>query len=369
MADPKRIIHLISTSGNWEPFTRIVGLAAALREHGHSSVIAAPEHSRLREMAEGAGVEVLDYEPGRSINPLRWKELAAVVRKNDAGIVHAHDAGTASLVSRAGLFLDNPRIVVSRYDMEGGVSGTECGSKVDAVVCSSQKMADAYRAAGTAAEKIHVVFAGANLAIAERSEEGRADIRSFFREQYCPGNEKPLFIASIAPFDANGSQRELIEAMPEVLAALPQTHLFLMGEGADREELQRQIKLLAVSGEVTLLEPEKAYHRLLAAADLYVGWAKEDYAGIMVQTAMAAGRGTLLRDSGCSGELGEDGASAVFADGNSPDSLKNTLLAILGDRLRRERLGKQAKARAMQRFNARDCASALADIYSGMAKR
>lgn len=357
MPDPHRSIHLISASGNWEPFVRVASLAAALREEGYDSVVAAPDHTRLREMAEDAGVGVVDYAPERSLNPLRWKELAGVIKNSGAGIVHAHDADSAALLARAGMFLGEQKIVVSRYDTAGGLSGAEYGGKVGAVVCPSRTMADAYRAAGAAAEKVHVVFAGANLAVAARSEEERREIRGFFREKYCPGNAKPLFIVSIAPFDGNGGQQEIIEAMPDILAALPQAHLFLMGEGKNAGELQRQINLLAVAGEVTLLEPDKAYARLLAAADLYAAWAKDDVAGIMAQAAMAAGRGVVLREAGCYGELLESGTSG---------DLKGAVIALLGDRARREKLGKAAKTRAAQMFDAKACAARMAEIYGAL---
>ncbi len=367
MPDFKRSIHLISPSGNWEPFTRVVSLAAALRECGYSSAVAAPEHSRLREMAEGAGVDVLPLAVERSINPLRWKELAETVKASGAGIVHAHDADAAALVSRAGMFLQDQRIVTTRYDRAGGLSGAEYGGKAGAVACPSQALADAYTAAGAAPEKVHVVFAGANAAVAERLEEERADIRAFFRERHCPGKAKPLFLAAIAPFDDNGCQLEILEALPEVLAALPQAHLLLMGEGQAREELERRAKLLAVSGDVAFLEPDNAYPRLLAAADLYLAWAKDDQAGIMAQAAMMAGRGVLLRASGCHGELAENGVSAVYDEGVSVNSLKDAVLGVLGDRARREKLGKAAKARAAKLFDSKACAARMAEVYAGIA--
>lgn len=365
LGDPKRILHLISASGNWEPFTRVAGLAAAMREHGYSSAVAAPDHSRLWEMAEGAGVDVVDYTLERSLNPLRWKDLAAMIKASGAGIVHTHDADAAALVARAGLFLGNPGIVTSRYDMDGGVSGAEHGGKVNAVVCASQAMAEMYLAAGAPKEKVHVVYSGANEAVAARSEEERSGIRAAYRDQYCPDNEKPLFIVSIAPFTANGCQQDFLEAMPDILAALPQAHLFLMGEGPNRDELQRQMKLLAIKNEVTLLEPDKAYHRLLAAADLYVAWAKDDYAGLMAQAAMTAGRGVLLRNSGCHEELVESGVSGVLANaGSGADSLKTAALDILTNRSRREKLGAGAKRRAAQQFGSKACAAKLAEIYA-----
>ncbi len=364
MPDPKRVIHLISSAGNWEPFTRVANLAAALRAGGYASVVAAPDHSRLWEMAEGAGVEVAQYALERSLNPMRWKALADMIGRTGAGIVHAHDAEAAALVARAGVFLRGVRVVVSRYDLAGGIAGAEHGGRVRAVVCASRAMAERYAAAGAAPGKLHVVFAGANLTLAERAEEERAALRAALREAYCPGNEKPLFLVSIAPFDGRGGQGDLVEAMPEILAALPQARLFLMGEGPEREELRRRIKLLAVEGEVVLLDPDRAYHRLLAAADLYIAWEREAYAGLMLQDAMAAGRGVAARAGGCHGELIEDGESGVLAGGESVDALRDAVLELLSNRSRREKLGKRARERAAVLCNAAECAARVAGVYA-----
>lgn len=362
MSEQKKILHLVSADGNWEPFVRVTSLAAALREHGFATAVAAPNHSRLWELAEGAGVEVVAYTLERSINPLRWKEMATMIAGTGADIVHVHDPDSATLLSRAGMFMDKTDIVTSRYELQTPIAGAEYGGKVKAVACPSQTIADGFAKSGAPADKIHVVPGGVNMAMAERSEEERAAIRAFFRDTYCPEKEKPLFLVNMAPLDDVGSHRELLEAMPEILAALPQTHLFIMGEGPQLEELKRQRKITALKGDVTFLEPDKAFHRLLAAADIYVSWSRNDASGLMVQTAMAAGRSVVLRNSGCYGELIENGKSGIFA-AEGVDNLRDALLALLESRPRREKLGKQAKARAARLFDMKELAGKMAKIY------
>lgn len=366
MSDPAKILHLVSADGNWEPFAHITGLAAALREHGFATAVAAPDHSRLWELAEGAGVEVVDYTLERSLNPLRWKDLASMVTGTGANIVHVHDPDSATLLSRAGMFMDKVDIVTTRYELQTPLSNAEYGGKVKAVACPSQMVADAFAKSGAPADKTHMLPVGVNLAMTERSEEERNAIRAFFRDTYCPEKEKPLFLVNIAPLDDIGSHKELLEAMPEILTARPQTHLFIMGEGPLLDELKRVRKITALQDDVTFLEPDKAFPRLLAASDLYVSWSRGDASGLMVQAAMAAGRGVALRDSGCYKELAEDGKSAVFA-GEGVESLREALIGLLGNRARRDKMGRQAKAKATQTFDMKELAARMAAIYRAMA--
>lgn len=362
MPENNRVLHLLSADGNWEPFVRVVGLAAALREHGFTSIVPAPDHSRLWELAEASGVGVLDYTLERSLNPLRWRDLGNMIKESGAGLVHVHDSDAAAQLSRARLFSSGVRVATTRYDLNSQPAASEYGSDVGAVICPSQKMAEAFQRKAPD-EKIHVVLDGVNLAMADRSGEERDGIRTSYRTSYCPGKEKPLFIVSIAPLEETSAHAQLLEVLPDVLAALPQCHLFIMGEGSLRAELDRQTKITALEKDVTFLEPDKAFHRLLAAADLFISTTKGDVSGLMVQSAMAAGRAAVLRDSGCYQELAENGKTAVFVADGETTSLKDGMLELLENRSRREHLGRMAKAAAVKTFNIATQAGAIAEIY------
>lgn len=363
MPDPNKIIHLVSPFGNWEPFVRVAAIAASLRGEGFGSVVAAPDHSRLWELAEAGGVEVRDYTLERSINPLRWKSLADLVRRTDAGIVHAHDGEAAVLLARARMFLRDVAVVTSRYDLREQPVSAEYGSGVDMIVCPSKSVADAMRAKGSLPGRTRVIYDGASRPMADGAAAEREGIRARYREQYCPGKTKPLFIVSIEPLDEWGGQEDVIESMPEILAVLPQTHLFLMGEGGRKAELEHQAKMLAVLDDVTILEPDKAFHRLLAAADVYAAPGRGDVSGFMLQAAMMAGRAVAARPGGCYLELVKDGETGAIAQGDGAADLKTAILDLLQSRSRREQLGKHARAHAAKCFDIQTLAADMAAAY------
>lgn len=360
MPERNRILHLIAHDGNWEPFIRIASLAAALRERGFHSLVAAPDHSRLWELSEAAGVEMIEYTLENSINPLRWKNLGDLIKSSDAGLVHLHDGASAKLLSRSRMFAGGPKVIATRYESDSGLSGADFGNGIDMIACPSKAMAKEYEAKGAAADKLAVVYAGVNIATADRAGEERDVLRTQFRQLFCPAKEKPLIVVNIAPMEAASRQMELLEALPEVLAVRPQTHAVLMGEGSLHDELQRRSKILALEGDVSIIEPDKAFHRLVAACDVYVDLAENDVAGLMLQTAMAAGRSVLAAAGGCHGELIEDGKSGELT---TADELKDKLLDLLQNRTRREHLGRLAKARAQKYFLMADRAGEMAELY------
>ncbi len=365
MTDPKKIIHIASHDHNWELFARVAQLAAALREHGLTSTILAPEHSHGWDLAEASGVEATPFLLEKSLNPLNWKALADLIRQSGAGIVHVHDPDAAVMLDRAGWFLKGVKIVTSRYNLDDSPGSGEYGRGVAAVVCPSQAAAELFNVRNTpSGGKIRVAYAGANIAAADRAVEDRDGIRGGFRDKYCPDKEKPLFIVNVAQMAANRGQLELLEVWPEVMAARNQCHLFLMGEGEWRGEIERQRKILALEKDVTILEPDRAYQRLLAAADLFVDLSRTDGAGFMAEAALAAGRGVLLLKSGCFPELVEDGKSGVLLEGMG--DLQEKLLGIINNRPLREQMGKAGRERARKYFDMNLVAGQIAEVYAGL---
>lgn len=361
MPERNWILHLIAHDGNWEPFIRIASLAAALRECGFHSLVAAPDHSRLWELSEAAGVEMIDYTLENSINPLRWKDLGNLIKNSEAGLVHLHDGASARLLSRSRLFAGGAKVVATRYESDSALGGPDFGNGIDMVACPSKAMAKEYEAKGAPADKLAVIYAGVNIATADRAGEERDVLRGQFRQMFCPAKEKPLIVVNIAPLEEVSRQMELLEALPDVLAARPQTHLVLMGEGSLHDDLHRRIKILALENDVSHIEPDKAFHRLLAAGDVYIDLDENDSAGLMLQAALAAGRGVLVAGGGCHDELIEDGKSGELT---AREEVKDKLLDLLQNRTRREHLGRLAKARAQKHFAMADRAAEMAELYN-----
>lgn len=365
MGDVPTILHLVPAECEWEPAVRVVALAAALREHGFASIVTAPDGSRLHDFAEAAGVEIAPLAAARSINPLNWLSLARALRSLDVCLIHAHGGEAATALARAGLFSQKIPVVTTRYDASTPPVSAEYGSGVCAVVCPSQALADAFAPIRAAADKTKVVYDGVNLATAERAVEERDALRAKYRDAYCPDKEKPLFVVNIAPLESASGQAEILEALAEIAAALPQTHLFIMGEGGAEEDLYRQIRIMALERDVSIIEPDRSYPRLLAAADLYVSASRNDVSGIMVQAALAAGRAAALTARGCYPEMTDGGRVGVLADPAAAQSLRDAMAELLHNRLRREHLGRQAGMWAARKFDIAALAGEMAAIYAG----
>ncbi|MDR1534794.1 MAG: glycosyltransferase [Planctomycetota bacterium] len=360
MAGDLRILHLLSDDLGWETVDHLVSLAAALRELGLPQGLALSRESPAAERARAAGISVFPCEIARSLNPFRWLKLARLLGRFRPAVAHAHGAEAAVLLARALRFGKKTRPAASRYRFHPPPVPAESDPGA-AAICPSRAAAE--RLAGKGEPRI--IPAGVALPILARAAGNRSGQRENLRKAHCPDKEKPLFLVNIAPLEEESRHPAVLEAMLPVLAALPQAHLFIMGEGGMEPELLRQVQILALEREVTFFAPAVPdCWDLLAAADLYVSATRGDLAGIMAKAALAAGRAAVLADSGCFPELSGEGKYARLSD---PDggSLAGAMLELLENRNRREQLGRQAGDWARRRFGLAEQATALAAFYAG----
>lgn len=141
----------------------------------------------------------------------------------------------------------------------------------------------------------------------------------------------------------------LIDALPAIIARVPEAHCVIVGGDAD--ELRQQVARLGVGASVTFTGrvPHDQVHGLYAVAEVMV------YPRLSTRTtelttplkpleAMAMARPVVISDVKAMRELVRDGdTGAIFRAGDASD-LADKVVGILSDRERARRLGDNARA-------------------------
>jgi glycosyltransferase involved in cell wall biosynthesis len=85
--------------------------------------------------------------------------------------------------------------------------------------------------------------------------------------------------------------RLLIRAIPMVLQEEPNTHFFIVGDGPERDHLEKEAKKLNVTSSVQFLGrvPHEEMPNLLTQADIYVSTSLYDGTSVSLLEAMACG--------------------------------------------------------------------------------
>lgn len=124
---------------------------------------------------------------------------------------------------------------------------------------------------------------------------------------------------------------EVIELMPQLLAAQPDLAYLIVGEGGDRLRLEQKVKSLGLEGRVVftgyVAESEKADHYRLA--DAYVMPSQGEGFGFVLLEALACGIPALASKLDGGKDALRDGHLGVLVDPKDGEDLRRGILAVL----------------------------------------
>jgi L-malate glycosyltransferase len=144
-----------------------------------------------------------------------------------------------------------------------------------------------------------------------------------------PRHKGPVRLLNVAELADKKGQRFLVEALVE----LPDTTLEVVGEGPEREPLERLAGELGVSSRVRLLgtRPPEEVAELMRGADLFVLPSLHENLPVVLIEAQASGLPAVAADVGGVAELVDDSAGALVPPGD-PAALAAAIRAVLADR-------------------------------------
>ena len=207
--------------------------------------------------------------------------------------------------------------------------------RADRVIVTSEYSRDvACEAYGLSAEKVGVVGNGIHPAHWEH-----------VRKMKNPAGHTMLSVARQYP---RKNTKSLIQAMPGVLAAVPEAKLRVVGGGPSLKNLEKQVGRLSLDNAVTLLgevPDDEAVRREYAAADVFCLPSLQEGFGIAYLEAMAAGLPVVALDVAAAPEIVGD-AGLLLAPPVDEAALADALIGLLKDKALRDKLGRRGIERA-----------------------
>ena len=231
---------------------------------------------------------------------------------------------------------------------------------VDGIVCVSQKNYLA-RAAHifTPRERTTIVNNGVDLDdFPAIPEETLAALRSTYNLP--PG---ALILGSVVRFEPEKGLNYLLDAMPTILAACPNTYLLLVGDGSQREALEEQAARLGVADHVRFTGFQSDPRPYLGLIDVFVLPVPVGSMSIGLLEAMAMQRAVIITFGG-EGEAVVHGQSGFCAEPRNPDSIAHFVIQLLQDDTLRQQMGEAARQRIADTFSAQQVARTLGSLYS-----
>lgn len=352
----------------------ILDLAAGLRSAGAPTLVGCPAGTPLASACEEAGISTLTVEKRGLVDFSAAVQLAALLRKRELGLIHAHNGRTALVAALARRLAGRGAAVMTQHFIHPDHTGRTgrkahltrkahlwVGRELRRVVAISPAVAEAILERGdTSPEKIRVIPNG----IREPNSTPLRDSAEVRRELGLTARN-PLVVC-VARLEAEKDVSTLIAAIGKVVERRPEVACVIAGEGSLRGRLEQEIREAGAAGKCRLLGFRSDARALIAAGDLFVLPSRAEPAGLVLLEAMALGRPVVAANAGGPRDIVVEGVSGQFFTPGRSDELCAVMLRLLADPDHAKRLGVAGRQRYERHYTAdRMCADTLS-LYESL---
>ena len=330
-------------------------LLAALSERGHTSVVLA-SHGNLTvpDVTEYLGIPVYRFPMFEALTRLDLRLIAdirrciaAVYKAFQPDVMHLHLGGDASIVYfylRTVQGSDTPTLLTLHGCLQGLSSAPatvlgQCLRAANRIVAGSHAMLDdlLYIAPDTSPRAVYMTYS----------------VPPFSQFPAPLPREEPCLICVGRLVEDKGFDLALT-AFAALIRRYPRAHLILVGDGPEREALQRQVVTLGVEAQVTLWGDVawETVEQMINRATLVVvpsRW-REPFGLVALEAANLA-RPVIATNVGGLSEIVVHQHTGLLVEPENPQALAEAITYILDHPEVAQAMGQAARVRATTHFN------------------
>lgn len=328
---------------------------------GHRAMLVAHPDGELRRRA-AEGLELVPLAPGHELDLKAAWRLSRVIQRVQPDLVHAHDPHGVAMASMALSMVTRtkaPPLIASRrvdFHLKRNSFSRWKYRQVDLFIASSNAIRDLLVADSIDPSRVVTVYEGIDVDRLARIEP--ANVRAEF---FLPHNA-PV-VGNVAALVPHKGQRHLIEAVPHVLAEVPDARFVILGEGPLRSDLEHRVKQLRLERHVVLPGFREDVLGFIKGFDLFVMSSETEGLGTSLLDAMAASKACVGTKAGGIPEAVIDGETGLIVPTHDPITLAGAIVRLLEDEPLRRRMGEAGLARVRSAFSVETMVAGTLDAY------
>lgn len=327
-------------------------------------MLAAPAGAPLSLKARALGVPTIDFRPRGDLDIGAMLKLSRGVRRFGAELIHGHSAGAHLAAAGAGRLAGLPVVVTRRLDLPigpGPLSRWKYRHGVTRYVAISQRVARSLEAGGVEPERIRVVYSGVPVDRVPLASDPAAR----FAARAALGLHDTEMVAGLVGAMTSQKGYDLaIAAMSRVAVPLK---LVCLGDGPDRELLERQVAALNMASRIVFAGFRSDVPALLPAFDFIVAPSRHEGLGTSVLEAMAAGLPVVASRVAEFEDVLQGGAAGLLVESENIVELGAAMTNLAGNATARHDLAQRARERA-RRYQVSEMVSGNVRVYDELRR-
>jgi glycosyltransferase involved in cell wall biosynthesis len=384
-----RVLHIITrliVGGAQENTVLTVEGLAQQKEYEVSLLIGfdgGPEGD-LAEDARARGIHVIVIpEMIRSLHPV--KDLIAlfkiyqVIARGKYDVVHTHSTKAGLLGRLAARMARTPVVVHTLHSLvfhPFQPAWLNFGLRImkrwlsrytdHFIAVADAVKLGALRAGIGTPEKYSTMYSGMNLEMFRNHKSNREAVR----EAIGIPSDVPV-LGKIARLFHNKGHMELLSSLPDVIRAVPQTRVLLVGDGPLKEALCQRARQLGVSDNLVftgLVRPERIPD-LISAMDVVVHTSLREGLARVIPQALAMGKPVVAWELDGTPEIVKHGEVGYLAQPGDTEGLAKALIDLLVDRKKAEAMGAKGPSVVDPRFRKELMVERIDRLYKELLER
>ena len=329
----------------------VLSLAHQLKTRGYDSAICCIENrGKLADEAEQLGIPVHALNMSENGKLATLRSLCALGRQHQPVVIHSHNfkpfyyAALARLLNDAGAHVQTRHGAFTRR-LRAPWRYRVLRLGTDALVAvSTQGRQELARLIGWPIQRIGIIANGVDVARFQPATDKGALRRKLGLPEAC---RAVVVVARLAP---EKNLETLLQAFGRIPGAGPDTELWIVGDGPQREHLETLCQSLGLQHCVRFLGARGDVPEIMAAADVGALSSISEGLSLSLIEAAACGLPIVATDVGDNAKVVNPPAGGRVVPPRDPAALAAALAEVLNDAALRVALGQQARAHVLQHF-------------------
>jgi glycosyltransferase involved in cell wall biosynthesis len=343
-----------------------------------------PEGSLENEARKVFGNQSSDFtlipELVRPVHPLKdfiaLRKLEAVLREQKPDLVHTH-SGKAGILGRLAAKRAGVPVIIHHIHgpsfgpFQGALANTlltaaerHAAKITDHFFCSAAAMTKRYLAAGIGKPEMFTrIFSGFDL------EPFLKAVNDLALRQKLGLGENDFVIGKIGRLFKLKGHTDLVSVFAKILPQVPHARLLLVGDGALRGDLEKQVQQLGLNGKVifTGLVPPGDVARYVGIMDCLAHLSYREALSRALPQALAAGKPVVAYDFDGADEVCLENRTGFVVRTGDFESVAEKLLVLARNPALRETFGRTGAAFVKENFSVEKMVADQYTVYQKLA--